>query len=70
MEGKRVAKGRLSLPLWMEQHAAPHAPATRAEMLERGWDTVDVVFVTGDAYIDPAPCARKVRFQGRYSEPT
>ncbi len=52
MEGKRVAKGRLSLPLWMEQHAALHAPATRAEMLERGWDTVDVVFVTGDAYID------------------
>jgi len=25
---------------------------SRAEMLERGWDEVDVVFVTGDAYID------------------
>lgn len=27
-------------------------PMTRAEALERGWDEVDVVFVTGDAYID------------------
>ena len=27
-------------------------PATRDEMLERGWDYVDVVLVTGDAYID------------------
>jgi len=36
----------------LEQHAAPHAPASREEMLARGWDAVDVVFVTGDAYID------------------
>jgi len=42
----------LSLPLWHERHAAPTAPMTRAEMLERGWDHVDVVFVTGDAYVD------------------
>lgn len=27
-------------------------PMTRKEMLARGWDEVDVVFVTGDAYID------------------
>jgi uncharacterized radical SAM protein YgiQ len=27
-------------------------PATRAEMDALGWDAVDVVFVTGDAYID------------------
>ena len=27
-------------------------PMTRAEMDARGWDAVDVVFVTGDAYID------------------
>jgi uncharacterized radical SAM protein YgiQ len=27
-------------------------PMTRAEMQARGWDEVDVVFVTGDAYID------------------
>ena len=27
-------------------------PMTAAEMAERGWEEVDVVFVTGDAYID------------------
>jgi uncharacterized radical SAM protein YgiQ len=27
-------------------------PATRDEMLARGWDNVDIVLVTGDAYID------------------
>ena len=27
-------------------------PISRGEMLERGWDAVDVVFVTGDAYVD------------------
>ena len=27
-------------------------PTSREEMLGRGWDPVDVVFVTGDAYID------------------
>ncbi len=30
----------------------PHLPANRAEMEARGWDYVDVVFVTGDAYVD------------------
>jgi len=30
----------------------PHLPASRAEMKARGWDQVDVVFVTGDAYVD------------------
>jgi uncharacterized radical SAM protein YgiQ len=30
----------------------PHLPASRAEMAARGWDSVDVVFVTGDAYVD------------------
>jgi len=30
----------------------PHLPASRAEMEARGWDYVDVVFVTGDAYVD------------------
>lgn len=42
----------LSLPLWNERYAAPFAPTTAAEMAARGWDYVDVVFVTGDAYID------------------
>ena len=31
---------------------ATHLPATREEMQARGWDAVDVVFVTGDAYVD------------------
>ncbi|AMV40028.1 YgiQ family radical SAM protein [Planctomyces sp. SH-PL62] len=30
----------------------PHLPASRAEMDARGWDAVDVVLVTGDAYVD------------------
>ena len=32
--------------------ALPPLPASREEMEERGWDEVDVVFVTGDAYVD------------------
>src|SRR5262249_43811091 len=44
--------GRLSLPLWHETYTAPLAPISRREMDERGWDYVDVAFVTGDAYID------------------
>jgi uncharacterized radical SAM protein YgiQ len=43
---------RLSLPLWQKSFAAPPAPLSAAEMRERGWDYVDVVFVTGDAYVD------------------
>jgi uncharacterized radical SAM protein YgiQ len=43
---------RLSLPLWTEKHAAPPLPMTRTEMEARGWDAVDVVFVSGDAYVD------------------
>src|SRR6185295_5197060 len=30
----------------------PPLPMTRGEMEARGWDEVDVVFVTGDAYVD------------------
>src|SRR5262249_52463873 len=47
-----AAPGRLSLPLWHGRPAAPLAPMTAAEMRARGWDAVDVVFVTGDAYVD------------------
>ena len=43
---------RLALPLTTERPLAPLAPTTTAEMHARGWDAVDVVFVTGDAYID------------------
>src|SRR5881398_1761778 len=46
------SSSRWSLPLWQETFAAPLAPMTGAEMHKRGWDAVDVVFVTGDAYID------------------
>src|SRR5262245_39305562 len=42
----------MSLPLWTERYAAPMAPTSAAEMHARGWDYVDVVFVTGDAYVD------------------
>src|SRR5436309_4966433 len=47
-----LATKRVALQLWQEQFAAPPAPMTAAEMRERGWDYVDVVFVTGDAYVD------------------
>jgi uncharacterized radical SAM protein YgiQ len=43
---------RLSLPLWTETYAAPPLPMTGDEMRARGWDSVDIVFVTGDAYVD------------------
>jgi uncharacterized radical SAM protein YgiQ len=43
---------RRSLPLWNETTAAPLAPVSGAEMRARGWDYVDVIFVTGDAYVD------------------
>src|SRR5204862_3293060 len=46
------ATKRVALHLWQEQFAAPPAPMTAREMRERGWDYVDVVFVTGDAYVD------------------
>src|SRR5437588_5115426 len=46
------ATKRVALQLWQEQFAAPPAPMSAREMRERGWDDVDVVFVTGDAYVD------------------
>lgn len=38
--------------MWHERYAAPLAPASAREMAERGWDAVDIVFVSGDAYVD------------------
>jgi len=38
--------------MWQERYTSPLAPMTGAEMRARGWDWVDVVFVTGDAYVD------------------
>jgi uncharacterized radical SAM protein YgiQ len=43
---------RLSLPLWQERYAAPPLPMSPDEVRARGWDAVDIVFVTGDAYVD------------------
>ena len=31
---------------------APFLPVSRAEMDELGWDSCDVIIVTGDAYVD------------------
>ncbi len=49
---KNPTRAKLSLPVWKDRFAAPLAPMTVEEMHARGWDAVDVVFVTGDAYID------------------
>ena len=53
------ATGRRSLTLLQDapptrpdRPAGPPAPMTRREMEQRGWNEVDVVFVTGDAYVD------------------
>jgi uncharacterized radical SAM protein YgiQ len=35
-----------------QKSLAPPLPMTPAEVAARGWDAVDVVFVTGDAYVD------------------
>jgi uncharacterized radical SAM protein YgiQ len=45
---------RRNLPLHPFTPSPAHSPlvATRAEMEARGWDAVDIVFVTGDAYVD------------------
>src|SRR3954464_10403204 len=56
----RRESGRISLPIWQEQYAAPLAPTTAAEMAARGWDAVDVVFVTGDAYVDHSSFAMAI----------
>ena len=40
------------LPLVLDCAPRPPLPVSREEMLARGWDQVDVVLVTGDAYVD------------------
>ena len=40
-------------PYWAHRFGvAPFLPTTRAEMDELGWDSCDIILVTGDAYID------------------
>ena len=48
--------------------ASAFLPTTTAELKARGWDEVDVVFVTGDAYIDHpvfAAATARPRARGR-----
>jgi len=40
-------------PFWAECYGrAPFLPMSRAEMDELGWDSCDIIIVTGDAYVD------------------
>ena len=40
-------------PFWAKRYGvAPFLPTTRAEMDALGWDSCDVILVTGDAYVD------------------
>jgi uncharacterized radical SAM protein YgiQ len=43
---------KLTAEAWKKKYALPPLPMSRAEMEARGWTEVDVVFVTGDAYVD------------------
>ena len=50
METKALDSWR---PHWAKRFGiAPFLPMSRAEMAELGWDSCDIVLVTGDAYID------------------
>lgn len=41
------------VPYWAECYGvAPYLPMSRAEMDELGWDSCDIIIVTGDAYVD------------------
>jgi uncharacterized radical SAM protein YgiQ len=42
----------MTLPLTTDGSRRPPLPTTPAEMRARGWDEVDVVLVSGDAYVD------------------
>ena len=50
----RAAKSLTSYrPFWAKRFGtAPFLPMSRAEMEQLGWDSWDVVLVTGDAYVD------------------
>ena len=43
MSDKAVAGVKLSLPIWIEEYAAKHAPTSRKEMLERLGLTFEVI---------------------------
>jgi hypothetical protein len=50
----RAAKALTSYrPYWAKRFGtAPFLPMSRAEMEQLGWDSCDVILVTGDAYVD------------------
>ena len=50
----RAAKALASYrPYWAKRFGtAPFLPMSRAEMDKLGWDSCDVILVTGDAYVD------------------
>ena len=50
-DSTKAKKNRFELPLSAD-NSAPLCPTTFEEMKARGWSEVDIVFVTGDAYID------------------
>ncbi|NHO87740.1 YgiQ family radical SAM protein [Pseudoteredinibacter isoporae] len=52
--GPIAAPGLFSYPkYWAECYGtAPYLPMSRAEMDELGWDSCDIIIVTGDAYVD------------------
>ena len=51
---REAPKNIRSYPLYRPDYTkpAPFLPTTRAEMDALGWDSCDVILVTGDAYID------------------
>ncbi|MFM7245112.1 MAG: YgiQ family radical SAM protein [Planctomycetaceae bacterium] len=42
----------MTLPITLPPRPCPPLPTSRSEMEARGWDAVDVVLVSGDAYVD------------------
>ena len=54
LQTKACAPNLFSYPkYWAECYGtAPYLPMSRAEMEELGWDSCDIIIVTGDAYVD------------------
>ncbi len=51
-DGVALGKSLPVLDLCPPSPAANPLPMSREEMAARGWDQIDIVFVTGDAYVD------------------
>ena len=41
-----------SYPKYRSEKPAPFLPMSRAEMQQLGWDSCDVIIISGDAYVD------------------